>query len=112
MEEEKPVAPTEYEDFIVVSSNHVPGYRVVETIGFVQGLTVKSRGLGGRVGSEITEYVKMMENARQEAIKRMIDHARELGANAVISARFDSDSTADVMKEILAYGTAVIVEKE
>ncbi|MDI3484031.1 MAG: hypothetical protein PWQ74_618 [Methanobacteriaceae archaeon] len=120
LEEEKPVAPTEYEDVIVVSSNHVPGYRAVETIGFVYGLTVRSRGLGGQVGAglrsivggEIKEYVTMMEHARQEAIDRMIEHARELGANAIISARFDSDSISNVMQEILAYGTAVIIEKE
>jgi len=120
LEEEKPVAPIEYEDVIVVSSNHVPGYRAVETIGFVYGLTVRSRGLGGQIGAglrsiaggEIKEYVTMMEHARQEAIDRMIEHAKELGANAIISARFDSDSISNVMQEILAYGTAVIIEKE
>lgn len=117
---EEPAAPGKYEDVIVVSSNHVPGYRAVETIGFVYGLTVRSRGLGGQVGAglrslvggEIKEYVTMMEHARQEAIDRMIEHARELGANAIISARFDSDSISNVMQEILAYGTAVIIEKE
>ena len=120
LEEEKPVAPGKYEDIIVVSSNHVPGYRAVETIGFVYGLTVRSRGLGGQIGAglrsiaggEIKEYVTMMEHARQEAIDRMIEHAKELGANAIISARFDSDSISNVMQEILAYGTAVIIEKE
>lgn len=120
LEEEKPPAPSKYEDIIVVSSNYVPGYRAVETIGFVYGLTVRSRDLGGQVGAglrslvggEIKEYVTMMEHARQEAINRMIEHARELGANAIISARFDSDSISNVMQEILAYGTAVIIEKE
>jgi len=120
LEEERPAAPKKYKDVIVVSSNYVPGYRAVETIGFVYGLTVRSRGLGGQVGAglrslvgeEIKEYVTMMEHARQEAIDRMIDHARELGANAIISARFDSDSISNVMQEILAYGTAVIIEKE
>ncbi len=107
-------------DITVVSSNYVPGYKSVKTLGFVYGLTVRSRGLGGQIGAgirsmfggEIKEYVKMMEHARQEALNRMIDHAREMGANAVISARFDSDEISDIMQEILAYGTAVIIEKE
>jgi len=120
IEEEELAAPRKYGDVIVVSSNHVPGYRAVETLGFVYGLTVRSRGIGGQVGAglrslvggEIKEYVTMMEHARQEAIDRMIEHAKELGANAIISARFDSDSISNVMQEILAYGTAVIIEKE
>ncbi|MCG2828533.1 heavy metal-binding domain-containing protein [Methanothermobacter sp. DP] len=105
---------------VYVTSNYVPGYRAVETLGFVYGLTVRSRGLGGQIGAglrsivggEIKEYVTMMEHSRQEALERMLDHARELGANAVISVRFDSDSISDIMQEILAYGTAVIVEPE
>ncbi|MGB4611081.1 MAG: heavy metal-binding domain-containing protein [Methanothermobacter thermautotrophicus] len=105
---------------IYVTSNYVPGHRAVETLGFVYGLTVRSRGLGGQIGAglrsivggEIKEYVTMMEHSRQEALERMLDHARELGANAVISVRFDSDSISDIMQEILAYGTAVIVEPE
>ncbi|UXH32618.1 MULTISPECIES: YbjQ family protein [Methanothermobacter] len=105
---------------IYVTSNYVPGYRAVEVLGFVYGLTVRSRGLGGQIGAglrsivggEIKEYVQMMEHSRQEALDRMMDHARELGANAVISVRFDSDSISDIMQEILAYGTAVIIEPE
>ncbi|MEM4196144.1 MAG: heavy metal-binding domain-containing protein, partial [Methanothermobacter sp.] len=101
-------------------SNHIPGYKAVKTLGFVYGLTVRSRGLGGQIGAslrsivggEIKEYVTMMEHSRQEALERMLDHARELGANAVISVRFDSDSISDIMQEILAYGTAVIVKPE
>ena len=107
-------------DITVVTSNFVPGHRSVKTLGFVYGLTVRSRGLGGQIGAgvrsmfggEIKEYVKMMENARQEALTRMIDHAREIGTNAVISARYDSDAISEMMQEILAYGTAVIIEKE
>ncbi|MGB9837578.1 YbjQ family protein [Methanothermobacter sp.] len=105
---------------VYVTSNYVPGYRAVKTLGFVYGLTVRSRGLGGQIGAglrsivggEIKEYVTMMEHSREEALERMLDHARELGANAVISVRFDSDSISDIMQEILAYGTAVIVEPE
>lgn len=98
----------------------MPGFEISETKGFVYGLTVRSRGLGGQVGAgirsmfggEIKEYVKMMEESRNEALNRMIAHAEELGANAVISVRFDSDEISNVMQEILAYGTAVIAEKK
>ena len=107
-------------EFIVVSSNYVPGYKSVETHGFVYGLTVRSRGLGGQIGAglrsmfggEIKEYVKMMEESRDEALRRMVRHAQSMGANAVISVRYDSNDISDVMQEILAYGTAVTVEKE
>jgi len=117
---EKPVVVEEHGDIIYVTSNYVPGYRAVKVLGFVYGLTVRSRGLGGQIGAglrsivggEIKEYVTMMEHSRQEALERMLDHAREMGANAVISVRFDSDSISDIMQEILAYGTAVIVEPE
>ncbi len=108
------------QSFIVVSSNHVPGYEVVETKGFCYGLTVRSRGVGGQVGAgirsmfggEIKEYVKMMEESRDEAVYRMIDHAQQMGANAIISVRYDSNEVSNVMQEILAYGTAVIVQKK
>jgi uncharacterized protein YbjQ (UPF0145 family) len=108
------------QSFIVVSSNHVPGYEVVETKGFCYGLTVRSRGVGGQVGAgirsmfggEIKEYVKMMEESRDEAVYRMIDHAQQMGANAIISVRYDSNEVSNVMQEILAYGTAVIVRKK
>ncbi len=108
------------EDIIIVSSNHIPGYDIVETRGFCYGLTVRSRGVGGQIGAglrsliggEIKEYVKMMEESRNEALYRMIDHAQQMGANAIISVRYDSDEISNVMQEILAYGTAVVaVEK-
>lgn len=108
------------QDFIIASSNNVPGYEIVETKGFCYGLTVRSRGLGGQVGAgirsmfggEIKEYVQMMEESRDEAIYRMIGHAKQMGANAVISVRYDSDEISNVMQEILAYGTAVVVQKK
>ena len=108
------------QSFIVVSSNHAPGYEVVETKGFCYGLTVRSRGVGGQIGAgirsvfggEIKEYVKMMEESRDEAVYRMIDHAKQMGANAVISVRYDSNEVSNVMQEILAYGTAVVVRRK
>ena len=125
MEEVKPEliplnTATFADDIVVVTSNFVPGYKAVETLGFVYGLTVRSRGVGGQIGAgirsmfggEIKEYVKMMEESRNQALERMIEHARSMGANAIISSRFDSDQISDIMQEILAYGTAVIIEEE
>lgn len=107
------------DEFIIVSSNYVPGYEIIKTKGFVYGLTVRSRNIGSQVGAgirsvfggEIKEYVKMMSDSRDEAIERVIEHAQDMGANAIISARFDSNDISNVMQEILVYGTAVIAEK-
>jgi uncharacterized protein YbjQ (UPF0145 family) len=107
-------------DIIVVSSNHIPGYEILETCGFCYGLTVRSRGVGGQIGAglrsmiggEINEYVKMMEESREEALERMAIHAKEMDANAVISVRYDSDEISKAMQEILAYGTAVVARKK
>lgn len=105
--------------FPISTANEIPGYEIIETKGFVYGLTVRSRGAGGQIsagirslfGGEIKEYVKMMEETRDESLKRMIDHAKEMDANAIIAARYDSNDISDVMQEILAYGTAVVVRK-
>lgn len=107
-------------DVIVTSSNYIPGYEILEARGFCYGLTVRSRGVGGQIGAglrsmfggEIHEYVKMMEESRYEALERMIIHAQEMGANAVISTFYDSNEVSSVMQEILAYGTAVIAVKK
>ncbi|MDD2643210.1 MAG: heavy metal-binding domain-containing protein [Methanobacteriaceae archaeon] len=108
------------DEFPISSANYLPGFKVVESKGFVYGLTVRSRGVGGNVtagvrslfGGEIKEYVKMMEETRNEALNRCIEHTKDLGGNAIISLRFDSDSISQDMQEVLAYGTAVVVEKE
>lgn len=105
--------------FPISTANEIPGYEILETKGFVYGLTVRSRGAGGQIsasvrslfGGEIKEYVKMMEETRDESLKRMINHAKEMNANAIIAARYDSNDISDVMQEILAYGTAVVVRK-
>ncbi|GAB6947151.1 heavy metal-binding domain-containing protein [Vulcanisaeta sp. JCM 16161] len=107
-------------DVIVVTSPYIPGYRIVRVLGVVLGITVRSRGLGGRflaglralAGGEIKEFTELAEQARRQAIERMIQHAKELGANAVISFRLDSNEISEYMDEIIAYGTAVIVEPE
>lgn len=105
--------------FPMSSANYIAGYRIVENKGFVYGLTVRSRGLGGNIGAglkslvggEIRQYVDMMENSREESIDRCIEHAKELGANGIISVRMDSDSISQTMQEVLTYGTAVVIEK-
>lgn len=105
---------------IVVSTPFVPGHRIVNVLGFTWGLTVRSRGLGGNIraglrslgGGEIREYTQLLDHARWEALQRLLDHARSLGANAVISVEFDSSEIGDIMSEILAYGTAVVVERD
>jgi uncharacterized protein YbjQ (UPF0145 family) len=105
---------------IVNTTPYVAGHRVVETKGMVFGLVVRSRGLGGNImaglrslgGGEIHEYTELLEDARRQAIDRLVRNATMLGANAVISMRFDSSELAGTMSEIVAYGTAVIVEPD
>jgi uncharacterized protein YbjQ (UPF0145 family) len=105
---------------IVVSNNYITGYRIVQTLGFTYGLTVRARGVLPSIfagirsifGGEIHEYTNMLNFARQKALDRLLEHAQQLGANAVISARFDSSEMGQSMSEILAYGTAVIVAPE
>ena len=108
------------EEFPISSANYITGYKIVENKGFVYGLTVRARGLGGDIGAglkgllggEIKQYVTMMEESREESIDRCIEHAKDMGANAIISMRLDSDSISQTMREVLAYGTAVVIEKE
>ena len=103
---------------IVTTTENIPGTRVVKTIGQVFGLTVRSRGLGGNIaaglkslaGGEIGSYVKLNEDARRQAIDRMVQNAAAMGANAVTMMRFDSTEMARSMSEIVAYGTARVVE--
>ncbi|BCU69936.1 heavy metal-binding domain-containing protein [Stygiolobus caldivivus] len=104
---------------LITTGGEIPGYKIVEVKGLVIGITVRSRGLGGNVlaslrslkGGEIKEYVEMAEQARLQALQRMIDNAKTLGANAVINVRFDSNEIAQNMDEIIAYGTAVTVAR-
>ena len=102
---------------IISTAPFIAGYRVTETKGQVFGLVVRSRGLGGNLmaslrsigGGEIHEYTSLLEDTRRQAIDRMVQNATLVGANAVISMRFDSSELAGTMSEIVAYGTAVIV---
>ena len=103
---------------IVTTTPFVAGNRVVESKGQVFGLVVRSRGLAGNitaglrslVGGEIHEYTELLEDTRRQALDRMVQNATLMGANAVISMRFDSSELNNSMSEIVAYGTAVVVE--
>ncbi len=103
---------------LVVTTENIPGYRVMSVKGQVYGVTVRSRGVGGNFmaslrtifGGEITEYTVMLEQARRHAIDRMVKNANMMGANAIIMARFDSSEIGQMMSEIVAYGTAVLIE--
>ena len=103
---------------IVTTTENIPGARVVKTIGQVFGLTVRSRSLGGNiaaflkglVGGEIGSYVKLNEDSRRQALDRMVQNAAAMGANAVTMMRFDSTEMGRSMSEIVAYGTARVVE--
>jgi uncharacterized protein YbjQ (UPF0145 family) len=102
---------------LVVTTPYVAGHRITEMKGEVFGLVVRSRGLGGNIlaglrslgGGEIHEYTELLEQSRLQAIDRLLQNARSMGANAVVSMRFDSSSLADYMSEIVAYGTAVVI---
>ena len=104
---------------IVATTENVAGYRVKETKGQVFGVVVRSRGLAGNVlaglrsivGGEITEYTELLEEARRHAVDRMVQNAAAMGANGIIMMRFDSSEIGQVMSEIVAYGTAVVLEK-
>jgi len=103
---------------IVTTTENIPGTRVVKTIGQVFGLTVRSRSLGGNiaaglkglVGGEIGSYVKLNEDSRRQALDRMVQNAAAMGANAVTMMRFDSTEMGRSMSEIVAYGTARVIE--
>ena len=105
---------------IVVTTEGVVHYRITETKGQVFGVVVRSRGLGGNImaglrslgGGEITEYTQLLEEARRHAIDRMVQNATTMGANAIVRMQFDSSEIGQTMSEIVAYGTAVVIEPE
>ena len=105
---------------LVVTTENIPGFRRTKTLGQVFGLVVRSRGLGGNipaslrsiVGGEIHEYTQLLEETRREAIDRLVRNATKMGANAVVMMRFDSSEIGQTMSEIVAYGTAVVIEAQ
>ena len=103
---------------ILVTTDFVPGKMIKKNLGLVRGNTIRARHLGrdisaflrNIVGGEIRDYTKMMAESREQALDRMIEEAEGLGANAIISVRFTTSMIMQSASEILAYGTAVIVE--
>lgn len=104
---------------LVVTTENLAGHRITDVKGQVFGVVVRSRGLAGNilaglrsiVGGEITEYTQLLEEARRHALDRMVKNASLMGANAVVMMRFDSSEMGQTMSEIVAYGTAVTVER-
>jgi uncharacterized protein YbjQ (UPF0145 family) len=103
---------------LVTTTENVVGRRVIEVKGQVFGVVVRSRGLGGNImaglrtlfGGEIVEYTSMVEEARRHAIDRMVANATVMGANAIVMMRFDGSEIGQMMSEVVAYGTAVVLD--
>ena len=105
---------------IVVNTDFIPGKKIVKSLGIVKGNTIRARHIGkdilavlkNIVGGEIEEYTKLMGESREQALDRMVEEARQLGADAVINVRFATSEMMQNAAELLAYGTAVKIEDE
>jgi len=105
---------------MVSTTFDVPGYRIVQSYGMVRGITVRSRNVISNIGAQfrslaggkIGAFVKLCEDAREEAYSDLLVHAESLGANAIVGFRYDANDIMDGITEVLAYGTAVRVEPE
>jgi uncharacterized protein YbjQ (UPF0145 family) len=105
---------------MVTTGLEFSGYSIVRYMGVVRGLTVRSRSVLGNIGAgfqslvggKITIYVELCEHAREEAFNLMMQHASQIGANAIVGMRYDANEVADGITEVLAYGTAVIVQPD
>jgi uncharacterized protein YbjQ (UPF0145 family) len=104
---------------LITTANNLEGYRIVQHLGLVRGITVRSRSIFGNIaggfqtlfGGKISIYVELCEKTREEAYRLMIQHASEMNANAIINMRYDANEVMNGVTEVLAYGTAVVVEK-
>jgi uncharacterized protein YbjQ (UPF0145 family) len=115
------LAPAKRTGFMLVATTEkLAGYRTVKVLGQCFGVVVRSRGIGGNIvaglrsiiGGEIKEYTQLLEEARRHAVDRMVRNATVMGANAIVMMRFDSSEIGQTMSEIVAYGTAVVIEPE
>jgi uncharacterized protein YbjQ (UPF0145 family) len=105
---------------LVTTAFELPGYRTVRTLGVVRGIVVRSRSIVGNIGAalqtlvggNITLYTELCEKARADAFRLMLDHAADHGANALVGVRYDANEVAAGVTEVLAYGTAVVVEPD
>ncbi len=104
---------------LITTSTSLEGYKIKGQLGLVRGITVRSRSIVGSFagnfmamfGGKSAIYTELCENAREEALQLMMQHAKTLGANAVINMRYDANEVMPGMTEVLAYGTAVLIEK-
>jgi uncharacterized protein YbjQ (UPF0145 family) len=104
---------------MVTTNVELSGYRVTRNLGIVRGITVRSRSLLGNIaggfqtllGGKISIYVELCEKTREEAFQQMLQHAADRGANAILCVRYDANEVISGVNEVLAYGTAVVVER-
>jgi uncharacterized protein YbjQ (UPF0145 family) len=104
---------------MITTAFEIPGYKIRKNLGLVRGVTVRSRSVIGNFaggiqtlfGGNISIFTELCENARQEAYELMLQHADQMGANAVIGMRYDANDVMDGVTEVLAYGTAVVVDR-
>ena len=102
----------------ITSANELPGYRIVRNVGIVRGIVVRSRSIVGTIGAglqslfggNITLWTELCEQTRREAFELMAQHAQDAGGNAIVGMRYDTTEIAQAVAEVLAYGTAVVVE--
>jgi len=104
---------------LITTSTNFEGYKIVKQLGLVRGITVRSRSVLGNMagmfmtifGGKSSIYTELCEKAREEALQLMVLHAREMGANAIVNMRYDANDVMSGLTEVLAYGTAVVVEE-
>jgi uncharacterized protein YbjQ (UPF0145 family) len=104
---------------LITTANTLDGYRITRQLGIIRGITVRSRSVLGNLagtvqsffGGELSIYIQLCEKAREDAYLHMIEHAGQAGANAIICMRYDANDVMEGITEVLAYGTAVVVEK-
>jgi uncharacterized protein YbjQ (UPF0145 family) len=105
---------------LITTSTNLEGYKITKQLGLVRGITVRSRSILGNIaggfmtifGGKSAIYTELCENAREEALQLMIKHGKDLGCNAIINMRYDANEVMNGLTEVLAYGTAVIVEEK
>ena len=104
---------------LITTSTSLEGYKITKQLGLVRGITVRSRSILGNMaggfmmmfGGKSSIYTELCENAREEAFQLMVRHGKEMGCNAIINMRYDANEVMNGLTEVLAYGTAVVVEK-
>ncbi len=119
MQQPPPPQQQQRSPVLVTTTERPAGYEVKWALGQVFGVVVRSRGLAGNImaglrsiaGGEIVEYTRLVEDTRRHAIDRMVENARAMGANAVVMMRFDSSELGQTMTEVVAYGTAAVIER-